>query len=178
MASAKDLLIKQTAEAFSGRPDMPMMAALAGITQQEASWRPDSSTPSIEQLVRHIAWAKSRFCQQGFGKPMILKDESVNDDGDSADLPQEFPCGAAWGGRAAPGIQGAVGLLERAHRVLTECLESCSEDSLDKPIPTRHGKSAMNFFWIMIMHDIYHAGQIRTRRTSFNARIVSRGNMD
>jgi hypothetical protein len=99
--------------------------------------------------------------------------QSVNDDGDSAGLPQEFPCGAGWGCHAAPGITGAIGLLERAHRVLTECLESCSEDSLDKPIPTHHGKSAANFFWIMIMHDIYHAGQIRTRRTLFNVRTLS-----
>ena len=116
MPSIKDILLKQTAEAFSGRPDMPLMAALAGITPEEASWCPDPSTPSVEQIVRHIAWAKSRFCEKGFGRPMILNDESVNDDGDSADLPQEFPCGAAWGCRVAPGIQGAVGLLEHAHR--------------------------------------------------------------
>jgi hypothetical protein len=124
MPSIKDILLKQTAEAFSGRPDMPLMAALAGITPEEASWCPDPSTPSVEQIVRHIAWAKSRFCEKGFGRPMILNDESVNDDGDSADLPQEFPCGAAWGCRVAPGIQGAVGLLEHAHRFLTECLKS------------------------------------------------------
>jgi DinB family protein len=170
MLTAKQLLIKQTAEAFRGRPDMPLMASLDGITQEEASWRPDETTPNIEQIVRHIAWAKSRFCQQGFGTPMVLIDESVNDDGDSADLPLEFPCGAAWGCSSAAGIKEAIKLLERAHRVLTECLESCTEESLDKPIPTNHGKSAANFFWVMLMHDIYHAGQIRTRRTVYRAR--------
>jgi DinB superfamily len=167
MLTAKQLLIKQTTEAFRGRPDMPLMASLEGITDEEASWRPDENLPTIEQIVRHIGWAKSRFCEQGFGTPMVLIDLSVNDDGDSPDLPWEFPCGAAWGCKLAGGIAGAIELLEKAHRVLTECLESCAEESLEKPIPTNHGKSAANFFWVMLMHDLYHAGQIRTRRTIF-----------
>jgi hypothetical protein len=169
MLTAKQLLIKQTAEAFSGRPDMPLMASLEGITQEEASWRPDGTTPCIEEIVRHIAWAKSRFCQRGFGTPMALVDPTVNDNGDSPEFPNEFPCGSAWGSGVEKGIEGAIRLLKQAHRVLTDCLESYCEESLDKPIPTHHGKSAANFFWVMLMHDIYHAGQIRTRRTVFRA---------
>ena len=170
MLTVKQLLIKQTAEAFRGRPDMPLMASLEGITQEEASWRPNETIPTIEQIVRHIAWAKSRFCQQGFGTLMVMIDKSVNDDGDSAELPDEFPCGAAWCCGSAKGIGEAIKLLEHSHRVLTECLEFSTEESLDKPIPTHHGKSAANFFWVMLMHDIYHAGQIRTRRTVYRAR--------
>jgi hypothetical protein len=169
MLIAKQLLVRQTAEAFRGRPDMPLMASLEGVTQAEASWRPDENTPTIEQIVRHVAWAKSRFCREGFGTPMVLDDPGVNDQGDSADLPWEFPCGAAWGARSSKGITNAIGLLEQAHRVLTECLESCTEERLEQPIPTHHGKSAANFFWIMLMHDLYHAGQIRTRRTIYRA---------
>jgi DinB superfamily len=170
MLSAKQLLLKQTAEAFSGRPDMPLMASLDGITQPEASWRQDESTPSIEQIVRHVAWAKSRFCQEGFGRDMVLIDDRVDGEGDSPDLPRLFPCGAAWGKDLAPGIGGAVRLLEQSHRVLRQCLESCSDEALDQPIPTHHGKSAAHFFWIMLMHDLYHSGQIRTRRTLFAAK--------
>ncbi|HEV2973255.1 MAG TPA: DinB family protein [Pirellulales bacterium] len=169
MLSAKQLLVKQTAEAFRGRPDMPLMASLDGITQEEASWLPDESTPSIEQLVRHIAWAKSRYCCRGFGRTMVIVDEYVDDNGDSADLPAEFPCGAAWGSGIAAGISEAVKLLEQSQRILTECLESCSDEALEQPIPTNHGKSAAHFFWIMLMHDLYHAGQIRTRRTMYRA---------
>jgi hypothetical protein len=33
MLSAKQLLLKQTAEAFGGRSDMPLMASLDGIQQ-------------------------------------------------------------------------------------------------------------------------------------------------
>jgi hypothetical protein len=67
----------------------------------------------------------------------------------------------------AAGIGGAIKLLEQSHRVLTECLESCSDEALEQPISAHHGKSAAHFFWIMLMHDLYHAGQIRTRRSLF-----------
>jgi hypothetical protein len=171
---AKSLLLKQTADAFRGRPDMPIMASLDGITQAEASWSADANIPTIEQIVRRVGWAKSSFCHQGFGTPMVLVDPLVNDDGDSPDLPREFPCGAGWGRELAAGIGGAIKLLEQAHGVLTRCLETCSDDALEKPIPTHHGKTAANFFWVMLMHDLYHAGQIRTRRTLF--RVIAQQN--
>ncbi len=170
MFSAKELLIKETAEAFRGRPDMSLMASLDGVTQEEASWRVDETMPTIEQIVRHVGWAKARFCRQGFGTAMPLVDPNVNDEGDSANLPSEFPCGAAWGWKLADGIGGAIRLLEEAQKVLTVCLESCGDEALERPIPNHHGKkSAANFFWVMAMHDVYHAGQIRTRRTMFGA---------
>ena len=167
--SIKELLLKQTAEAFRGRPDMPLMAPITDITTEEASWQPDSSVPSIEHILRHIAWAKSYYCNEGFRMPMVIVDQSINSDGDVPDLPQEFPCGAGWGRKELPGIGGAIELLERAQVVLTQCLQSCTDDSLQQPIPTRHGKTAAHFFWIMLMHDLYHAGQIRTRRTMYHA---------
>ena len=168
MITVKGLLLQQTADGFHGRPDMSLMASLRGITQEEASWRPDANTPTAEQLVRHVAWAKARYCHEGFGVPMPVADPCVNDDGDADSVPWEFPCGAAWACSIATGIGEAVKLLEQSHRVLTACLEACSEEALDWPIPTRHGKSAANLFWIMVMHDVYHAGQIRTRRTACN----------
>jgi hypothetical protein len=168
MPSAKQLLLQQTADAFAGRPDMSLMASLAGITADEAAWQPDDATPSIEQLVRHLAWAKSRFCADGFGRAMPIDDPSVAGDGDSPDLPNEFPCGAGWGRAAAVGIGGAVELLQQAQAIIMSSLESCTDESLDRPIPTRHGKTAAHFFSVMLMHDLYHAGQIRTRRTMYN----------
>src|SRR5690242_1366948 len=92
LITAKQLLITQTAEAFNGRPDMPLMASLAGITPEEAFWRPDANTPTIEQIVRHISWAKSWYCHRGFNTPLVLHDPTVNEDGDCAALPLEFPC--------------------------------------------------------------------------------------
>ncbi len=162
----KEFLLKQTVEAFSGRADMSIMGALAGITQQEASWRADEEMPTAEQIVRHVAWAKNRYCCQGFGVDMVIEDSSVNESGDGGGLPWEFPCGAAWGCEQMPGIEGAVGLLERAQEVLLGCLEACTEVTLGRAIATHHGRvSAANFFSVMVMHDLYHAGTIRTRRS-------------
>jgi len=166
-SARKQLLCKQTAEAFRGRPDMPLMAALEGITPEEATWQPDAMTPSIEHLVRHVGYCKSFYCRDGFAVPMVLDDPTVNDNGDSPDISEDYPCGSGWGRTAAPGIAGALDLLERSQRLLTDCLERCADEKLDQPIPNRHGKSAEHFFWIMIMHDLYHAGQIRTRRTMY-----------
>ena len=172
----KQLLLQQTADAFSGRPDMSLMASLQGITQEEASWRPDENTPTAEQLVRHVAWAKSKYCHDGFATPMTVDDPSVNDDGDAAAVPWEFPCGAAWGCSLAGGIAEAVKLLEQSHRMVVACLEACSDEAMGRPVPGRHGKSAANLFWILLMHDAYHAGQIRTRRTAWRvAECTTRG---
>ncbi len=164
MPTCKQLLIEQTAEAFDGRKDMSLMAALDQITAAQASWRVDENVPTAEQLVRHVAWAKTTYCHQAFNVPMVLVDPSVNDDGDHPSLPWEFPCGAAYGLDAAAGIAGAIDLLVRAHRVVVECLQACTEDALDRPVPGRHGRSAVHLFSILMIHDIYHAGQIRTRR--------------
>lgn len=172
MLTAKQLLLQQTAEAFRGRADMPLLASLDGISDAEAAWQPDSKTPSVEHLVRHIAWSKATYCRQGFGREMPLIDQAVSDDGDVADLPWEFPCGAGWGRVASPGITGAIALLEKSQLVLTGCLGLCADEALAQPIPNRHGKSAANFFWIMAMHDLYHAGQIRTRRTLYRTQVT------
>jgi hypothetical protein len=165
MGTVKELLLAQTALAFEGRPDMSLMAALKGITHDEACWRLDASMPSAQELVRHVAWAKTKYCRDGFGVAMVLEDPAVNDDGDHASLPWEFPCGAAFGIVNAPEMNGAIDLLTRAHAVVVRCLESCSEEQLAEPVPGRHGKSAAHLFTILMIHDLYHAGQIRTRRT-------------
>ena len=169
MMTLKQILLQQTADAFSGRRDMSLMASLQGITQEEASWRPDDNTPTAEQLVRHVAWAKSRYCHEAFATAMVIDDSSVDANGDAAAVPWEFPCGAAWGCGVAGGIGEAVKLLEQSHGVVIGCLEACSDEALARPVPTRHGKSAANLFWILMMHDAYHAGQIRTRRSVFRA---------
>jgi hypothetical protein len=172
MPTAKHLLLQQTAAAFAGRPDMPLMASLDTLTDAEFAWQPDASTPTIEHLVRHIAWAKSHYCHEAFNTPMPIDDPSLNADGDHPTLPNEFPCGAAYAQSSAPGVAGALALLQQSHRTLTTCLEGLPEEALDLPLPTRHGRSAAHFFTIMLMHDLYHAGQIRTRRT-FHARFHS-----
>lgn len=141
MLNANELLLKQTDDAFRNDQEMSLMAALKDLSQEEAAWKPGPGIRSIERIARHVAWCKSWYCQQGFGKPMLAIDEKVKD------------------------LPDAIRLLEAAHEVMVQCLRDCDEAALSRPIPTQfHGESAANFFWVMLMHDVYHAGQIRTRR--------------
>jgi uncharacterized damage-inducible protein DinB len=149
MLSVKDLLTKQTAEAFGTSDEMSLKSSLWQITQEEASWSPGPKRPSAEQIVRHVAACKSGYCHQGFGTPQL-------------DISSE----------AAPNVQKSIELLEAAQQTLVQCLAGCSEEDLSRPIPVRfHGQSAAHFFWIMLMHDIWHGGQIRTRRSAHRAAI-------
>jgi hypothetical protein len=67
-------------------------------------------------------------------------------------------------------ITAMIYMNRKAHNHLLECLRGCTEDDLLKPIPTRcHGKTAANFFWIMIMHDINHGAQIKTIRRAYGS---------
>ena len=170
MPTPKSLLLHQTDLPFSARPDMSLMACLKDITQSEADYRPSAGTPTTEHLIRHVAWTKSHDCHEAFGHPMVIEDPDTDyNTGDHPSLPHEFPCGSAWGQLQSPSVTGAIALLEQAHKNLVACLQAVPDELLDQPLPTRHGKSAAHFFSIMLIHDLYHAGQIRSRRTAFHA---------
>ena len=164
--TAKEMLAIQLDQAFDGRADMSLMGSLAGLTEAEAAYRPSPDTPSVDEIARHIAWSKSRFCQQAFGSAMILEDPGVTDEGDSEGVPWEFPCGCAFGRALAPGVAGVERLLRDSHAVMIANLDALAESELMAPLPVHHGSSAFNCFWVMIQHDLFHAGQIRTRRTA------------
>jgi hypothetical protein len=68
-------------------------------------------------------------------------------------------------------VKQLLTLLDRAHALLVRCLDECSEEALDEPIPTQwHGESAAHFFWIMVLHRASHAAQIRTLRRAYGSR--------
>src|SRR5437763_8269319 len=115
--TTKQLLLHQTGLAFDRRPEMSLLASLKDVTLPEAAWRIDvNALPTIEHLVRHVAWAKSTYCAEAFGKPMPVDDRNCNSAGDVPELSEEFPCGAGWATTQCPGIDGAIALLHRAHR--------------------------------------------------------------
>jgi hypothetical protein len=143
---AKELLVKQLHDAFSGDDEMSLQASLSDLSQEEASWRMNDTTWPIEEILYHVAACEIEYCRQGFGKGL------------------EY-------GKPFGEVEGMLDLLGEAHSHLVGCLEACSEDDLDKPIPTEwHGESAAHFFWIMIMHRVSHASQIRSIRRAYGSR--------
>ena len=138
----KELLTKQTKEAFEG--EMSLMGALVDLSQEEASWRLNDTTWTIDEIIYHVASCKIEYCKQGFGEIDFEYSKTVGD------------------------VQASLDLLIKAQEHLTECLSNCTLEDLDRPISTKfHGQSAANFFWIMIMHDISHGAQIDMIRRAY-----------
>lgn len=145
--NAKELLCKQTHEAFAGNDEMSLKVALRRLSQAEAAWQPNRETASIEQIVHHVAACKVMYCKQAFGDCSLEDDVPVGDLGKTLD----------W--------------LDRAQQHLTECLEAIAVEDLASPVPTRfHGESAAHLFWILLMHDLCHGGQIQIVRREYRSR--------
>jgi uncharacterized damage-inducible protein DinB len=144
--NVKQLLLKQLHDCYSGDDEMSLLASLTDLTPEEAAWRMNDTTWTIAGILYHLYSCEIEYCKQGFG-------QSVPYDKPLDDLP------------------ALLALLDQAHALMVRCLDQCSEQALDQPIPTQwHGESAAHFFWIMVMHRISHAAQIRTLRRAYGSR--------
>jgi hypothetical protein len=143
---AKQLLLAQLHDADAGDDEMSLQASLGDLSQKEASWRLNETTWTIEEIVYHVAACEIEYCRQGFDRDMEH-------------------------GKPIGDIVAGLQLLDQAHALLVGCLEALPEETLDEPIPTQwHGESAAHFFWIMVMHRVSHAAQIRTIRRAYGSR--------
>lgn len=144
--NAKQLLLKQLHDAYSGDDEMSLQASLGDLSQEEASWRMNDTTWTIEEILYHVAQCEIEYCRQGFGKGLAYS-------------------------RPIGDVKQTLALLAEAHAHLVGCLENFPEKDLDAPIPTQfHGESAAHFFWIMVMHRVSHAAQIRALRRAYGSR--------
>jgi len=65
-------------------------------------------------------------------------------------------------------LDRTVDWLQRAHEHLLNCLAAATGEALDAPVPTPfHGESAAHLFWVLLMHDICHGGQIQLIRRQY-----------
>jgi hypothetical protein len=144
--NAKNLLRKQLHDVYEGDDEMSLKASLGDLSQEEASWRMNDTTWTVEEILYHVATCEIEYCRQGFGRGLEY-DKPIGD------------------------LEGMLVLLNDAHAHMVSCLESLADEDLDKPIPTKwHGESAAHFFWIMILHRASHAAQIRTIRRAYGSR--------
>jgi uncharacterized damage-inducible protein DinB len=144
--NVKQLLLKQLHDCYSGDDEMSLQASLADLTPEEAAWRLNDTTWTIGEILVHLYSCEIEYCKQGFGQS----------------LPYDKPL---------EDVAALLGYLDQAHALLTRCLSECPEDALDQPISTRsHGEKAAHFFWIMVMHRVSHAAQIRTLRRAYGSR--------
>ena len=114
----------------------------------------------VQEVTKQVEQYKKDYITDARRKATATYDKIVSDGKQQA---------ADLESKGRQNLDEAIKLLETSHAILTKCLETLPDEALDQPIPTHHGKSAAHFFWIMIMHDLYHAGQIRTRRTMYRS---------
>jgi uncharacterized damage-inducible protein DinB len=144
--NTKQLLLKQLHDCYSGDDEMSLQASLVDLSPEEAAWRLNDTTWTIAEILYHLYSCEIEYCKQGFGQS-IPYDKPLDD------------------------VSALLALLDQAHALMTRCLRECPEQALDQPIPTPwHGESAAHFFWIMVMHRVSHAAQMRTLRRAYGSR--------
>jgi uncharacterized damage-inducible protein DinB len=138
---AKELVLHETKRAYDW-DEMCMLSAVRGLTTELARREPEGLWyQSIWQIIHHVAICQLMYMKQAFGEPA----EPIAEPGET--------------------IESLLEYLDVCYHYRLACLERIDEDDLAKPVPTDwHGESAANLFWVMVQHDVNHAGQIMVLR--------------
>jgi hypothetical protein len=145
------LLLQLQDRAFRSSPWHSLLGSLSGISEEVFNYTPPrfSGFPwmdgSIRSILYHVTGDKLVQFSQAFG------DGSVTWENLSI---------------AKRGLATMTRGLEEAHEPLVRTLESFEKEDLQRKVKTWGGKrmTALQFFFMLIEHDLYHAGQIRTMR--------------
>ncbi|UFJ41381.1 DinB family protein [Brevibacillus humidisoli] len=125
----------------------PLVPALAGVTAEQASWRPPgAAVNTIGETVNHLLFYKERVLQRLRGSEPTST--AANND-------ETFSAGAA--ADAEQSWQETLNRLQDVHQQIRETLAGMDDNSFDQPIP----QTPMGILMTSILlHDAYHTGQI------------------
>lgn len=134
-------------ECWTSETEMaPWSKAVAGLTPQQAAWKPPGGHHSIWEIVLHISFWREFELRKANGE---ARDEAEIARRNWSE-PQEIS-EAAWGGTGGTGgTGGAVGRLAE----LQSLVKAGMEESVEKAEVLR----------CLLMHDAYHIGQIMLLR--------------
>jgi uncharacterized damage-inducible protein DinB len=155
-----DLLAEQT---FDGAPwhGPNLRTALIGVGPTQAAWSPGPGRPSIWQIALHCAYWKHRVWQRVSGErvpfPRRGKDWRM-------DVPE--PSAQAW--------ERDRRLLHEVHSRLAAAVRELRQKDLEGPGLGQARTRMLNVVGVML-HDTYHAGQIRLLRKLHDARTKGAG---
>lgn len=125
---------------------MPLQDAVAGLTAEQAAWRPAPDVHNIWELVSHLTFWKQLVTERLNGAPP----RGVQIDNEATFQAAE----------SAAGWQDAVSHLLAAQTAFRKATSALSEEDLDQPEKHPHGINIAD----LIMHDAYHTGQIALLR--------------
>lgn len=131
----------------------PLLAALAGLTAEQASWKPGPDRHSIWQIVRHISLWSEAGQEALAGRPKVYTELERSDWGSVSGGEREW--------------QADAERLRGDARRFKERLQAMSESEIAALIEPYQGSrrypAAIRFIKTAT-HDTYHIGQIRLLR--------------
>ncbi|HMG36308.1 MAG TPA: DinB family protein [Blastocatellia bacterium] len=128
-----------------------LLEMLGSITAEQAAARPVKNGHSIWELVLHIGGWEEACLQRLQGKPT-----PVPEDGDFPPVSASTP--EAW--------RQTLDRLESAHHRLIEAAEALTDSDIDRKL-TGYDYSVGFLLRGLILHHVYHSGQIRLLQKSF-----------
>jgi uncharacterized damage-inducible protein DinB len=154
MYTVKDLLLEHLEYTFKKEGWQPPLShAVAGLTAQQAAWKPGPERHSIWQIVRHVVHWKRGVLRAWDGDPPDYDAMSA------ADWREAGGDQAAWEADAAA--------LHDLYADIRRRLEAASVADLEVERPWYQGAPPRRIATRLLhafTHDIYHAGQIQYLR--------------
>lgn len=121
---------------------------LRGVNAEQAAWKPGPDRPGIWELTLHIAYWKYAVRRKLTGGPTGA-----------------FPHAADWPPIPDPASESNWKkdrrLLRDQHRALADVVQTLSSRSLDRPPDVETKWTRDDLVMGVIMHDMYHVGQIQ-----------------
>lgn len=138
------LLTSVYAWKWDGATSTEVRAPENNLTNEMASRRPAYWYRGIVEIIEHAAQCKIMYMTQAYGPP-----------------PTPVPASDGT-------LPSALKQLDAAQTYLLACLDSCTDEQLGRPVPTKwHGETAANLFWVLAQHDACHGSQIDMLREEF-----------
>ncbi len=136
-------LIAHFESVFSGpNGDYPaVMESLAGLTAEEAAWKPAPGENSIWKIVEHLTGSK-------------LWEIEMLENGEAQAPAWTDPSGGASAWLAS------IEKLQQAHAQLIHILEGMSEKDLYKVPPSEAPRTQLELLLSIAAHEAHHCGQI------------------
>lgn len=154
MPTAKELLLEHLEYTFEKEGWQPPLGmAVAGLTAEQAAWKPAPGRHSIWQILRHVLHWKRGVLDAWAGDPPDY--QTMND----TDWPEVSGDQNAW--------EADVKALHDTYAESQQRLERLGDEDLEQTRPWYRDappRAVAQRLLHMFTHDIYHAGQIQYLR--------------
>ena len=150
--TAIDTLAWLSHQAFEGDPKHSLLANLGDLRDDDWDALPPGGGRSLADILEHVAWSKWMYEDYAFGPANLRGDQP--------------PLVPAEGIRARPRSELLPWLAEGHQRWLGAVRALPDDRDLDLPRLTNWGEHlpTRTIVYIMIAHDLYHAGEINHLR--------------